>query len=55
LDLTLKRMTRSFGELTAQVFEEAGLPPETQDVSAYERIIFAELDAGGESPWTKAF
>ena len=55
LDLTLTEMARPFGVLTAQVLEEVGLPPEERDVSAYQEIIFEELDAGGQTPWTAAF
>jgi hypothetical protein len=35
LDLTLTRMTKPFGELTAQVFAEAGVPSREREACVF--------------------
>lgn len=55
LDLTLTTMTTPFSEITTQVFEEVGVPPDVQDGSAFAELFFAELAGGGQTPWQRAF
>ena len=55
LDLTLTTMTVPFSEITTQVFEEVGVPPEMQDGLAFAELFFEELDGGCQTPWQRAF
>lgn len=55
LDLTLTKMSVPFSELTTRVFEDVGVPPAKRDGAAYADLFFEELDAGGQTPWQRAF
>ncbi|MFP4600769.1 MAG: HAD family hydrolase [Persicimonas sp.] len=55
LDLTLTEMSVPFSEITAQVFEEIGVPHGKRDGAAFAELFFEELDGGGQTPWQRAF
>lgn len=51
LDLTLTTMRVPFPEITMQVFEELGVPPDKRDGAAFTDLFFEELASGGQTPW----